>query len=117
MDLNNFKMDNLRKIREKKHITQVRLSIDLEVSQELISQYELGKSKPNIENLFKLADYFHCSTDYLLGRTNNPDTIRHKSETELQYDELLEKYTSLSAENKKHLLNYMDYLVNNNSKK
>ena len=36
----NFKMDNLKEIRKRKKLTQVRLSIDMEVSQELISQYE-----------------------------------------------------------------------------
>ena len=72
MDFKNFKMENLEKIREKKNITQTKLSVEIEVSQELISHYEIGKSKPNIENLIKLADYFNCSTDYLLERTDNP---------------------------------------------
>ena len=31
---NNFKMNNLKEIREKKNLTQVRVSIDVEVSQE-----------------------------------------------------------------------------------
>lgn len=34
-------LKNLRILREKKNITQIKLSIDLELSQELISQYEL----------------------------------------------------------------------------
>lgn len=75
MNSKNFKMENLKKIREKKNITQIKLSIDIEVSQELISQYELGKTKPTVENLLKLADYFNCSTDYLLQRTNTPNKI------------------------------------------
>ena len=70
-----FKMSNLKKIREKNNITQIRLSIDLEVSQELISQYEVGKTLPTITNLSKLADFFHCSTDYLLNRTDNPTPV------------------------------------------
>ena len=38
MNNKNFKMNNLKKLREKKNLTQMRLSIDVEVSQELISQ-------------------------------------------------------------------------------
>lgn len=31
-----------------------------------------GKIPANV--LIKLADFFNCSTDYLLGRTRSPDT-------------------------------------------
>lgn len=33
-------------------------------------------SIPSGEALIKLADYFDCSVDYLLGRTENPETNR-----------------------------------------
>ena len=42
-----------------------------------------GGSIPNGETLIKLADYFKCSIDYLLGKTNNPQAyIYLNSETE-----------------------------------
>ena len=31
-------------------------------------------SMPKADNLAKIADYLDCSTDYLLGRTDNPDS-------------------------------------------
>lgn len=31
-------------------------------------------SMPKADNLAKIADYLNCSVDYLLGRTDNPDT-------------------------------------------
>ena len=34
--------------------------------------YNLKNSKPSTERLQEIADYFHVSTDYLLGRTDNP---------------------------------------------
>ena len=34
--------------------------------------YNLKNSKPSTERISEIADYFHVSTDYLLGRTNNP---------------------------------------------
>lgn len=116
MELNNFKMDNLRILREKKHLTQVRLSIDIEVSQELISQYEIGKTKPTIENLFKLADYFNCSIDYLLGRTDTPQTLEKISKNNCEIIDIIEKYNSLSADNKNHLTSYLNHLVNTTNK-
>lgn len=112
MDFKNFKMENLKEIREKKNITQTKLSVELEVSQELISHYETGKSKPNIETLIKLADYFNCSTDYLIGRTNNSTTIKDLDKKDIEINNIIDKYNYLSAENKKQFKNYLDYLSN-----
>ena len=110
MDMKNFKMNNLRKLRENKNMTQIKLSTEIEVSQELISHFEIGKSKPNIENLLKIADYFHCSTDYLLERTDIPTMSKDLSNPNLEIINIIDKYNSLSQENKKHLITFLDYL-------
>lgn len=34
--------------------------------------YSIKNKKPNAERLQEIADYFNVSTDYLLGRTDNP---------------------------------------------
>lgn len=34
--------------------------------------YGLKNKKPNAERIAEIADYFNVSTDYLLGRTDNP---------------------------------------------
>lgn len=34
--------------------------------------YNLKNSKPSTERISEIADYFNVSTDYLLGRTDNP---------------------------------------------
>lgn len=41
----------------------------LGISAQAINQYRLGISRPSIENLCKIADYYNVTTDYLLGRT------------------------------------------------
>jgi len=106
----NFKMDNLREIREKKGITQINLSIEIEVSQEMISHYEIGESKPNIDNLIKLADYFKCSTDYLLNRTNIPTMLDNINKYNMETADLIYKYNALSDEDKQHLISYLNHL-------
>lgn len=35
--------------------------------------YSMKSKKPNAERLQEIADYFNVSTDYLLGRTDNPN--------------------------------------------
>ena len=36
------------------------------------SLYGLKRNQPSAERLQQIADYFNVSTDYLLGRTDNP---------------------------------------------
>ncbi|MGD9678733.1 MAG: helix-turn-helix domain-containing protein [Vulcanibacillus sp.] len=64
-------MERLKKLREAKNMTQVRLGIELGVSQETISGYEIGKATPPADMLVKLADILDTSVDYILGRTDN----------------------------------------------
>lgn len=40
---------------------------EINVDATCITRYLSGKRKPSIENLVLIADYFKCSTDYLLG--------------------------------------------------
>ena len=37
--------------------------------------YSMKSKKPNAERLQEIADYFNVSTDYLLGRTDNPAIV------------------------------------------
>lgn len=37
-----------------------------------INQYKSGESRPSLENLCKIADFYGVSTDYLLGRAKSP---------------------------------------------
>lgn len=63
---------NLRSIREDHDIKQRELAAHLNVSQNTYSQYENGVIALTAEVLIKLADYYNCSVDYLLDRTNDP---------------------------------------------
>ena len=107
-ELKNFRMDNLRKIREDKNINQLKLSTDIEVSQELISQYELGKTLPTTPNLLALSKYFKCSVDYLLQKTDISTPVNLLVSTEYKY--LLNGYDKLDTDKRKHLIAFLDFL-------
>ena len=62
----------LKEIRQNKGISQLKLAINLNTSQNTISRYETGEREPGIKELIKIADYFNISLDYLLERTDNP---------------------------------------------
>ena len=61
---------NLKSIREDNDVKQKDIAEILHVSQNTYSQYETGKIALTAEVLIKLADYYNCSVDYLLDRTN-----------------------------------------------
>ncbi len=63
----------LKELREAKHLSQLKLAMDLHLSQNSISRYENLEREAGYETLILIADYFHVSLDYLLGRTDNPD--------------------------------------------
>ena len=43
-----------------------------------ISVYMQGKSLPTVASLVKMADYFNCSTDFLLGREEENKSVKFK---------------------------------------
>lgn len=64
-------MIRLKELRKERHISQVRLAMDLAVNQNTISRYENGINEPDLKTLIVIADYFDVSVDYLPGRTDN----------------------------------------------
>lgn len=59
--------NRIRELREERRMTQVRLSIELEVSQETISSYENERHYPSYTQLVKMSGLFHASIDYIMG--------------------------------------------------
>lgn len=66
----------LREIRTSKGISQLKLAMELNTSQNTISRYETGEREPGLIELIKIADYFNVSVDFLLERTNNPNMLK-----------------------------------------
>lgn len=62
--------ENIRNLREDHDKKQQEIADYLHIKQTTYSKYELGKINIPIEIMIKLADYYHVSVDYLLGRSN-----------------------------------------------
>lgn len=65
-----MKYENIRKLRMDNGYTQKQIAEHLGISQNTYSQYEIGVLNYPVDAVVKLADLYHVSTDYLLGRTN-----------------------------------------------
>ena len=64
----------IRELREKKGITQKELAAARKMTQSAIAKQESGATAIGEEGLCWYADYFGVSADYLLGRTDVPET-------------------------------------------
>ncbi|HBV95549.1 MAG: hypothetical protein JL50_09670 [Peptococcaceae bacterium BICA1-7] len=93
----------LKELRTEKDISQEELGLIMSLSKSTISLYESGKREPDYETLKKLADYFGCSTDYLLGKTNIKDAVKQNSTVEEQILAMLGMDDDLTKEEKKIL--------------
>lgn len=62
--------DRLKKLRRAAGETQPVLAKAVGVSTGQIVRFEKGEQKPGLDNLWKLADHFQVTMDYLAGRTD-----------------------------------------------
>ena len=60
----------IQELRKARRITQLKMALDLDMSQNTISRYESGEREPGIAELIRIADYFRVSIDYLVGRSD-----------------------------------------------
>ncbi|MBR7101263.1 MAG: helix-turn-helix transcriptional regulator [Clostridia bacterium] len=59
-------LKGLREIRKSKKLSQVKVSMDLNICREALSHYENGRRSPDIDMLVKMSEYFNVSIDYLI---------------------------------------------------
>lgn len=69
-----LKYRRIRDLREDKDLTQTQLGEAIGVPQRTLSYYENGQRMVPLEVLSAIADFFGVSVDYILERTDNPET-------------------------------------------
>lgn len=97
-------MNRIKQLREEIGMTQVRLSIELEVAQETISAYEHNKHYPSIASLIKMMKIFNVGIDYIMGFSDVRNPVKNLDNNE---EILLSYYKSLSPAYKDIALAYL----------
>lgn len=70
-------IERLRELREDADLTQKEIANFLHCAQRTYSGYECGTRGLPIDMLIKLAEYYHTSTDYILGVSNERFNSKH----------------------------------------
>lgn len=66
-----MKFQRIQDLRIDNDLTIKQISGILNLHRDVYSRYERGVRDFPIDIIMKLADYYDCSVDYLLGRTEN----------------------------------------------
>ena len=92
-------LPNLKALRKKAGISQQVLADFLGVSQQSINQYENHPIEPDIYLLSAMADYFHTSIDFLVGRELADEEPTHFISVPVSQQEhlLIQKYRALNS--------------------
>ena len=87
--------EKLAELRNKKGLTQQALARALGITRSSVNAWEMGISHPSIEKIIDLAQFFHISTDYLLGINNSEyidvSLLNEKEKIKLENNELILK--------------------------
>ncbi|AOD26534.1 helix-turn-helix domain-containing protein [Streptococcus thermophilus] len=79
-------LEKIKELAQKQGISLQKVAEDLGYSINYL--YTLKEKTPKSDRLQQIADYFNVSTDYLLGRTDNPSIVGRKSNTD-DIDEII----------------------------
>ncbi|MEV2910280.1 helix-turn-helix transcriptional regulator [Paenibacillus larvae] len=112
----------LREMRLKYGYSQEEFATKVGLKRTNIANYESGRNIPPSQVLGKIAEGFNTSTDYLLGKTDNPEPLEARDMEAISIDDL-QNFTleyrgvELTEDEKRHviqLLRSVLELKNNN---
>lgn len=72
---------NIKNFREQKNITQEELAEKLSVTRQAVSNWETGKTQPDIDTLHKISDILEISIEELIYGTKRENKVIHNHYT------------------------------------
>lgn len=104
--------ERLKALRKDKGISQQQVADQLGITRQAYNNYEAGKRKPDTDMLLALSAFFKVSTDYILGKSDDPDSgTSYETPLILKSQQaLLDIMEGLSDEKKERLLELAEML-------
>ena len=90
--------NRLRILRKTRNLTQEVVSSELGISQQTLSRCEIDITTLQIDLLYKIAQYYNVSTDYILGLSDNKWTTEQNilvNQFFLKYQDIFEAFEAL----------------------
>lgn len=74
--------ERLKRIRTERGLRQEDIGQIVQVGKSTVSQWEAGIHEPSLATIGKIADFFGVTTDYLLGRSDDPQGQAQRPDTD-----------------------------------
>lgn len=103
-------VDRLKRLRITNKISQKAFAQALNVSQQTVASWEVGRTEPSNVALIEIANYFEVTTDYLLGRDSKLSSL-----TKIQ-KALLEGFNVLNNEGQNLMMSVLGSLLVSHAK-
>lgn len=107
--------EQLQQLRKSRNLTQDDLAEILGISLSSYQKYERDAISPSYETLCKIADFYHVTTDYLLGRnTGEPsplDELAGQFNMSALEKKIVEEYLKLPDNMRGDLMEFLEKAV------
>ena len=104
--------ENLKILRSNSNLSQKELAKRIDLSSNIICEYEKGRSQPNIDTLIKLSKIFNCTVDYLIGNENDFGIVATSTPTLTKEEsELLATFKLLTLEDQYKAIGFVKALA------
>ena len=101
-------MKNLKILREKNNLTQQQMADLFGIQRPTYTRYEKGERQPDFDLLIKIASYFGVTTDYLLGKEDEP-TPKKDSLDDVQFA-FYGDVSDFTEEERRDLANFVEFI-------
>lgn len=112
-------VQRILQLASQKNIRDQELCRLLNAKKDKIYTWKTNRSTPTTNEIAVLAGYFNVSTDYLLGKTDSPNSTGEAKSPAPMSDRgkvLLDRIMSMSPENQAKVNEYLDFLLDRQRK-
>lgn len=104
-------MLRLKELRIEKGLLQEDIAKAINVQNYTIGNWERERAEPSLSALIELANFFGCTTDYLLGRENDVGLVEIKTDLTQFQKTLLDVVEKLSRDDQFQVLGFAQALA------
>ena len=113
--------ERLKELRKKHKLTQPVFAKKINAGKSTVAMWETGDRHPDHDTIRKIAAFFSCTSDYLLGLSDHPHYTAKEQEEKLDpdiFEKLVEMYKEgrLTKEDMDKINEYAEFVTSNKKK-
>lgn len=112
--MENNTLEKIENLMKKNNLTANKLAIACKLQNNTFTYWKNGKTKPTIDVLIRIADYFNVSIDYLVGRETPAQIIQNIdiTNTDNELNQFITFWKQMDEFQKASVIGYAQGLIN-----